>query len=66
MDQEGSWADDLADGNPANGYVIPGNQTVAHYRAEYVDDEWYQMGLTVEGSIATGTSSIPAITSIAI
>ncbi len=51
MEQEGSWADDLADGNPAAGYVIPGNQTVAHFREEYADDEWYQMGLTVEGSI---------------
>jgi outer membrane receptor protein involved in Fe transport len=52
MDQEGSWADDLTDGNPDTGYVVPGDQTVAHYRAEYADDEWYQMGLTIEGSIA--------------
>jgi len=51
MEQEGSWADDLADGNPEAGYVVPGNQTVAHFREEYADDEWYQMGLTVEGSI---------------
>ncbi len=51
MEQDGSWADDLADGNPANGYNVPGNQTVAHFREEYADDEWYQMGLTVEGSI---------------
>ena len=34
-----------------NGYVVPGDQNVAHYRSEYTDDEWYQMGLTVEGSI---------------
>ena len=52
MDQEGSWADDLADGAPDRGYVVPGNQTVAHYRAEYANDEWYQAGLTVEGSIS--------------
>jgi outer membrane receptor protein involved in Fe transport len=51
MDQEGSWADDLADGNPDAGNVVPGDQTVAHYRAEYANDEWYQMGLTIEGSI---------------
>jgi iron complex outermembrane receptor protein len=52
MDQEGSWADDLADGAPDRGYVVPGDQTVAHYRAEYANDEWYQAGLTVEGSIS--------------
>jgi iron complex outermembrane recepter protein len=53
QDQEGSWADDLLD-EPIpglNGYVVPGDQNVAHYRSEYTDDEWYQMGLTVEGSI---------------
>ncbi len=52
MDQEGSWADDLTDGAPERGYVVPGGQTVAHYRAEYANDEWYQVGLTVEGSIS--------------
>ena len=29
-----------------------GDHAVAHYRAEFTDDEWYQVGLTVEGSIA--------------
>jgi outer membrane receptor protein involved in Fe transport len=52
QEQEGSWADDLANGNPDAGYVVPGSQTVAHFRDEFVDDEWYQVGLTVEGSIA--------------
>ncbi len=52
QEQEGSWADDLANGNPDAGYLIPGNQAVAHFREEFVDDEWYQLGLTVEGSIA--------------
>ena len=52
MDQEGSWADDLADGAPEYGYNVPGDQTVSHYRKEYANDEWYQMGLTVEGSIS--------------
>jgi iron complex outermembrane receptor protein len=52
MDQEGSWADDLADGAPERGYVVPGDQTVAHYRKEYANDEWYQAGLTIEGSIS--------------
>jgi len=51
QEQEGSWADDLANGNPANGYNIPGSQAVAHFREEYANDEWYQLGLTVEGSI---------------
>jgi outer membrane receptor protein involved in Fe transport len=52
MEQEGSWADDLANGNPGSGFDLPGNQTVAHFREEFFDDEWYQAGLTVEGSIA--------------
>jgi iron complex outermembrane receptor protein len=52
MDQEGSWADDLNDGAPDLGYNVPGDQAVAHYRKEYANDEWYQMGLTVEGSIS--------------
>ena len=29
-----------------------GDHTVAHFRPEFTDDEWYQAGLTVEGSIA--------------
>jgi outer membrane receptor protein involved in Fe transport len=51
MEQEGSWADDLNNGNPEAGYVVPGDQAVAHFRDEWADDEWYQAGLTIEGSI---------------
>ncbi len=45
MDQQGSWADDL------NNTQVGGSHAVAHYRGEFFDDEWYQAGLTVEGSI---------------
>jgi len=31
--------------------VAAGENEVSHYRAEYSDDEWYQAGLTIEGSI---------------
>jgi iron complex outermembrane receptor protein len=52
QEQEGSWADDLRDGAPEYDYFVPGDQTVAHFREEFVNDEWYQLGLTVEGAIA--------------
>jgi iron complex outermembrane receptor protein len=45
MDQEGSWGDEI------NDVQASGDQAVAHFRPEYTDDEWYQAGLTVEGSI---------------
>ena len=45
QEQEGSWGDDL------NDFLGTGSQTVAHFRDEFVDDEWYQAGLTIEGSI---------------
>ncbi|MEX0734831.1 MAG: TonB-dependent receptor [Steroidobacteraceae bacterium] len=45
MEQEGSWGDDLRD------VAATGNQAVAHFRSEFTDDEWYQAGLTIEGSI---------------
>ena len=31
--------------------VSAGKNEVSHYRAEFSDDEWYQAGLTIEGSI---------------
>ncbi len=52
QDQQGSWADDRGHDAAGTGYFIPGDHAVAHYRAEFTDDEWYQVGLTVEGSIA--------------
>jgi len=45
MEQEGAWADDQSD------FVAPGKNKVAHFRDEFTDDEWYQAGLTIEGSI---------------
>jgi outer membrane receptor protein involved in Fe transport len=45
MEQEGSWADDV------NDVMASGSQAVAHFRDEFTNDEWYQAGLTVEGSI---------------
>jgi len=45
MEQEGSWGDDL------NDVLAGGNQAVAHFRKEFTNDEWYQAGLTIEGSI---------------
>ncbi len=44
MEQEGSWVDDRTD-------FVPGENRVAHFRDEFTDDEWYQAGLTIEGTI---------------
>ncbi len=44
-EQEGSWGDDLRD------VGATGDHSVAKYRDEFSDDEWYQAGLTIEGSI---------------
>jgi len=43
-EQEGSWGDDLSD-------FAPGNQAVSHFVDEFTDDEWFQVGLTIEGKI---------------
>jgi outer membrane receptor protein involved in Fe transport len=45
MEQEGSWGDDL------NDVLASGDYAVSHFRNEYMNDEWYQAGLTIEGSI---------------
>jgi outer membrane receptor protein involved in Fe transport len=45
MEQEGSWGDDL------NDVLASGDYAVAHFRREFMNDEWYQAGLTIEGSI---------------
>lgn len=42
---DGSWGDDVKD------FIVSGDNTVAHFKEEYTDDEWYQAGLTIEGSI---------------
>ncbi len=41
----GSWADDL------NNVLSGGNQSVVHFKPEYSNDKWYQLGLTIEGKI---------------
>jgi iron complex outermembrane recepter protein len=45
MKQKGSWGDDL------NNVGATGDHAVAHYRDEFANDEWYQAGVTIEGSI---------------
>ncbi|MGH8203540.1 MAG: TonB-dependent receptor, partial [Steroidobacteraceae bacterium] len=45
MEQEGSWGDDL------NDVLASGDYAVSHFRNEFVNDEWYQAGLTIEGAI---------------
>jgi outer membrane receptor protein involved in Fe transport len=47
MEQEGAWGDDLSD------YVVSGNNNVVRFADEFADDEWWQAGLTVEGTIGT-------------
>ena len=44
MEQEGSWGDDRSD-------FAPGENNVTHFRNEYTDDEFWQVGLTIEGTI---------------
>jgi outer membrane receptor protein involved in Fe transport len=42
---DGSWGDDV------NDFIVSGDNAVGHFMEEYTDDEWYQAGLTIEGSI---------------
>jgi iron complex outermembrane receptor protein len=44
-DSEGSWADDL------NDVMATGSAAVGHFRKEFTNDEWYQAGVTIEGSL---------------
>jgi iron complex outermembrane receptor protein len=46
-ENEGSWGDDFNDFIPE----AAGRNKVAHFRDEFYNDEWYQAGLTIEGSI---------------
>ena len=55
---KGSWGDDLNNGVILPGGVrVPGDVSpsgkfsVAHFSKEYTQDDWYQIGLTVEGKI---------------
>ena len=44
-DSKGSFGDDFSN-------FSPGNDNVTHFREEWSKDEWYQVGLTIEGKIA--------------
>ena len=41
---EGSWGDDLSS-------FASGKNDVTHFQEEYTDDEWYMIGLTIEGKV---------------
>jgi len=45
QEQDGSWGDDLRD------VLASGDTAVAHFRKEFTNDEWYQAGLTIEGTM---------------
>ncbi len=45
QDQEGAPGDDM------NDVLVSGDYAVAHFRDEFVKDEWWQAGLTIEGKI---------------
>ena len=40
---EGSWGEDLSS-------FVSGENEVTHFQDEFTDDEWYQLGVTIEGS----------------
>jgi outer membrane receptor protein involved in Fe transport len=44
QESEGSWGDDLSN-------FVSGDNAVGHFKQEYSNDEWYQIGLTVEGKV---------------
>jgi outer membrane receptor protein involved in Fe transport len=44
QESEGSWGDDQSS-------FVRGDNAVTHFKQEYSDDEWQQIGLTVEGKI---------------
>jgi iron complex outermembrane recepter protein len=45
QEADGSWGDDQSD------FVAPGKHKVGHFRDEFSNDEFAQVGLTIEGSI---------------
>ena len=44
MEQEGSWGEDLSS-------FVSDELQVTHFREEFTDDKWWQIGLTIEGKI---------------
>lgn len=41
---EGSWGDDLSN-------FVAGDNAVTHFQEEFTNDEWVQLGLTIEGKV---------------
>ncbi len=41
---QGSWGQDLSD-------FVSGDKEVTHFQDEFTEDEWYQLGLTIEGTL---------------
>ncbi|MFT5208470.1 MAG: iron complex outermembrane receptor protein [Flavobacterium sp.] len=45
-DSEGSWGEDRS-------AFVSGENEVTHFQEEFTDDEWYQLGLTIEGQVGS-------------
>ena len=45
QEQDGSWGDDL------NDVLASGDYAVSHFVPEFTNDEWWQAGLTIEGTV---------------
>ena len=43
---KGSWGEDLS-------AFVSGENEVTHFQSEYTDDEWYQLGATIEGTVGS-------------
>jgi outer membrane receptor protein involved in Fe transport len=43
-ESEGSWGEDLSS-------FVSGENQVTHFQDEFTNDEWYQLGLTIEGQV---------------
>ena len=44
QEQKGSWGDDLSS-------FVAGDNAVTHFQEEFTDDDWIQVGLTIEGKV---------------
>jgi iron complex outermembrane recepter protein len=50
QESEGFWGDDLSDFASGNN-LVTGTEGVSHFSEEFTDDEWYHVGLTIEGTV---------------
>ena len=50
QESKGSWGDDLSNFASGN-QPVSGDQAVSHFQPEFTNDEWQQVGLTIEGKI---------------